>query len=98
MAIFNVINFEIKSNCSFIFDTNVWLYLFSDLHEKATDEIKCYSKFLEDTLSRNCTIYITSSIISEITNVILRARFRYLEERKGKKLHYKKDFVGSKEY
>lgn|SRR5690606_16213479 len=98
MGIINVKDYEIKSNCSFIFDTNIWLYLFSSLHDKATNEIKYYSKFLEDTLSRNCTIYITSSIISEITNVILRAQFRYLEEVKGKKLHYKKDFVGSKEY
>ena len=98
MAIYNINDFEVKSNKTFIFDANIWLYLFSPLHEKAQKEIKAYSKFLESTISRNCTIYITSSIISEIANVILRSEYKFIQEREGKQISYKHEFIGSQKY
>lgn len=89
----------INFSTELFFDTNIWIFLFGSLSTFKEDRQKHYSKLFDEAIQRECPIYISSMIISEFANVILRREFN-----KWKKLsdnfdkEYKKDFVGTDFY
>ncbi len=92
---------ELKLNFSseLFFDTNVWLFLFGQLAGHKKDRQKEYSILFENALQKNCSIHITSMIISEFANVILRDEFRkWSRNNKQVNPKYKDDFVGTETY
>lgn len=65
---------------------------------QANDQAQ-YAKFLETLLTRESPIYITSMVVSEFANVLLRKDFnQWLPTNKYFDKDLKKDFVGIKEY
>ncbi len=66
----------VNSTYSYLFDTNVWLYIYGPVAGSRPDKQKIYSNLLNDILSRKATIYITSLNISEYINVVLNIGFR----------------------
>lgn len=61
---------------SFLFDTNIWIYLYSPVtscHYALSD---AFSKFMWKCLNQDCTIYITSLILSEFYNTLLRIEYK----------------------
>jgi hypothetical protein len=62
MAIFNLLQYKLKPNedLKFIFDTNIWLYLYSNLHEDREREIAAYSKLLEEIIENDYEIFLST--------------------------------------
>jgi predicted nucleic acid-binding protein len=81
------------------FDTNIWVFLFGSLGNYESAKQKEYSKLFESVLSKKSTIYLTSMILSEYANVVLRYEFKNWQKReKNFNAIYKKDFVGTQIY
>jgi predicted nucleic acid-binding protein len=81
------------------FDTNIWIFLFGIVGDFKQTVQKEYSSLFDNVLSRNNTIYITSMVLSEYANVILRIEFKNWQKQQGRNdLKYKQDFVGTTIY
>ncbi|MGO1584782.1 PIN domain-containing protein [Mesonia sp.] len=99
MGLTNSKDFTPKAVDSFFFDTNVWLLLFGDVANFQKKEQARYSKALKSILDRDSIIFLTSNVISEFSNVLLKKEYnlwRKKPENLGK--DYKRDFVGSEIY
>jgi len=99
MVATNVTEYKIGFTDQFFFDTNIWILLFGTIANYEKKDQQAYSKFLEELLSRNGGIYITSMVISEFSNVLLRKSFKQwsgLAQNIGK--DFKKDYVGTSDY
>lgn len=99
MGLINCKDYAPKAVDSFFFDTNVWLLLFGDIASFEKTEQAKYSKTLESILDRDSIIFLTSNVISEFSNVLLRKEYnswRSIAENVGK--DFKRDFVGSHVY
>lgn len=99
MELIKPVNYRVSYTDNFFFDTNVWLLLYGTIADFQRRDQRVYSNFLGDLLGRGNSIYITSMVISEFANVILRKDFKqwcltnaYVD------MDFKKDFVGSVQY
>lgn len=99
MATIKLEDLKIGFNDQFFFDTNVWLLLFGTVADFQKKEQQSYSKLLENLLTRDGNIYITSMIISEFSNVLLRRDFyQWKDINNFHDKDFKKDFVGTVQY
>lgn len=99
MVATNINRYKIGFTDRFFFDTNIWILLFGSIANYEKKDQQAYSKFLEELITREKGIYITSMVISEFSNVILRKNFKewsFFKDNVGK--DYKKDYVGTKSY
>jgi predicted nucleic acid-binding protein len=91
--------YEIGYKDQFFFDTNIWLLLYGTVADFQADDQSQYAKFLEKLLTRDLPIYITSMVVSEFANVLLRRDYnQWISTNNLVGMHFKKDFVGTKEY
>lgn len=60
----------------FIFDTNVWIFLFGPIASKDRQKQQTYSSLLSQILSRKAGLYVTSLVIAEYINSVLRICFK----------------------
>lgn len=90
---------QLSFSSEFFFDTNIWLLLYGKVADYQKNDQKAYSNLFNEILTRKSPIFITSMIISEFANVLLRLEFSIW---KGKNRlidpDYKKNFVGTDEY
>ncbi|UUF14358.1 MULTISPECIES: PIN domain-containing protein [Flavobacterium] len=99
MATIKIQDFKIGFTDQFFFDTNVWLLLFGTIADFQSSDQKKYSKLLEDLITKDNPIFISSIIISEYANVLLRRNYnQWLSIEKIANAKFKVNFVGSKEY
>lgn len=100
MAIYNILRYKLGSNLDlkYILDTNIWLYLFSDLHEDKEREIAAYSNLLEEIIEKDYEILLPSFIISEFANVLLRADYKSIKDSLDYEYSFKRNYVGSPDY
>lgn len=100
MAIYNLLRYKLDTNTDFtyIFDTNIWLYLFSDLHENMEREIAAYSNLLAEIIEKEYEILLPSFILSEFANVLLRADYNLIKDSLESEYRFKRDYVGSNHY
>ena len=99
MARINIDDFTPRPTHCYFLDTNVWLLLFADIANFQKREQQKYSSTLKTIIDRDCSVFLTSNVISEFSNVLLQKCFREWqskEENVGKK--FKVDFVGTIEY
>lgn len=74
-------DFEFKSNQTFLFDTNIWMFLFCPIGNYKDTKQQTVSKFFERTLAApNSQIIITSPIVSEFANAFLRLDWKLWQE------------------
>lgn len=100
MATIKIQDYRIKFGDQFFFDTNVWLLLYGPVANYQLHDQKEYSNLLASIIQRDFPIYITSMIISEFANVILRRDFKQWVDQSNKSPipDFKRDFVGTAEY
>ncbi|MCP9200550.1 PIN domain-containing protein [Gramella sp. GC03-9] len=100
MAIIKIQNYRAKFGDQFFFDTNIWLLIYGPVANYQKKDQKEYSKFLAEIITRNYPIYITSMVISEFGNVILRRDFRQWADNQvnNPSPDFKKDFIGTQDY
>lgn len=61
---------------AYLFDTNVWLYLYSPVTQYNYYIVEIFSRFMHKCLDCNSKIYVTSLIISEFYNTIMRIEYK----------------------
>lgn len=99
MAKIKINNYKIGLTDQFFFDTNIWLLLFGTITHFQQNDQKQYSKFLNDLLVRKGSVFITSMILSEFANVLLKNDFKnWCDKKNIIKPNFKKDFLPTKEY
>ncbi len=99
MATIKLKEFEVGYTDQFFFDTNIWLLLYGTVAGFQANDQSQYAKLLEKLITRDSPIYITSMVISEFANVLLRRDYtQWLTNNKFVNKDFKKDFVGSSEY
>ena len=90
---------RLNFSSTLFFDTNIWLYLFSTIASAQKERQQQYANLFEEALNKKCSIYISSMVVSEFANVILRREFNTWKRENGKHAAgYKKDFVGTPVY
>lgn len=99
MAKINVRELKIGFSDQFFFDTNIWLLLFGTVADFESKDQRVYSKLLEELITRDKPIFISSIIISEFANVLLRRDFnQWVSINKFVNQDFKKNFVGTTVY
>ncbi|WP_111708946.1 PIN domain-containing protein [Lutibacter citreus] len=99
MAVIDVDGFPIKFRDEFFFDTNIWLLIFGTVAGYQKKDQRLYSNLLADIISRDNAIYITSMVISEFANVLLRIDFnQWIDATGNYGKDFKRDYVGSESY
>lgn len=100
MATINIETYKISYTDQFFFDTNVWLLLFGNLANYQKKDQREYSKFFKETLQREIPVYISSMILSEFANVLLRIDFKQWKTKNNftEKKDFKRDFGITQEY
>lgn len=99
MATYKISDHKVSPASSYIFDTNVWIYIFAPLAEAKKHKQKAYSQLLKDILSRKATIWISSIIVSEYVNAVLRLSFKQWKRKNGLyEADFKRDFRPTEEY
>ncbi|WP_194140134.1 type II toxin-antitoxin system VapC family toxin [Flavobacterium hungaricum] len=99
MATIKLQDFKIGFSDQFFFDTNIWLLLFGTVADFQSKDQKVYSKLLEELIIKDKPIYISSTVISEYANVLLRRDYdQWISIKKMVNAKFKVDFVGSEAY
>lgn len=99
MATINIRDFKVGFTDQFFFDTNIWILLYGTVANFQLKDQKSYSKLLEELLSRDISISITSGVISEFANVILKRDFnQWVKNNKLVEQDFKRNFVGTNNY
>lgn len=99
MATIKVENLKIGYTDQFFFDTNIWLLLFGTIADFQNKDQKIYSKLLEELITKDKPIFISSTVISEYANVLLRRDYdQWVSIEKKVNTKFKIDFVGTKRY
>lgn len=74
-------DFNFKSNQLFLYDTNIWMFIFCPIGNYKPKRQQEISKFFERTISApQSQIIITSSIVSEFANAFLRLDWKLWQE------------------
>lgn len=99
MATCKIKNHEVSPAYSYIFDTNVWIYLFAPIAGAKKYKQKVYSQLLKDIGLRKATIWISSIIVSEYVNAVLRLAFKQWMRSNGLyQADFKHDFRPTADY
>lgn len=89
-------SFEVKSNQSFFFDNNVWMFLYCPIGNYNENKQKSISNLFEKILNRNCSIVINGLILSEFSNAYLRLDFNlWKEENQNLSASFKNDYFNT---
>lgn len=98
MATIKLETYKIGYNDQFFFDTNVWLLLFGNLANYKPKDQKEYSNFFKETLQRNIPIFVSSMVLSEFANVLLRLDFKQWKNNVTEHKDFKRDFGITADY
>ncbi len=99
MATINPKELKIGFSDQFFFDTNIWLLLFGTVADFESKDQRTYSKLLEELITKDKPIFVSSIIISEFANVLLRRDFnQWVSIKKLVNQDFKKHFVGTNTY
>lgn len=92
-------NHVVSPTDSYMFDTNVWIYLFGPVAGSNRYKQKMYSGLLKDILSRNACIFISSLVLSEYINRVLRIAFsQWKQENCMYDADFKRDYRKTEDY
>lgn len=72
----DITKYEVTNSDGLFFDTNVWMYIFGPMATVRSERQSAYSKIFKDAISRKATIFISSQIVSEYINAVLRIGFK----------------------
>lgn len=95
----DVKKYEVTNSDGLLFDTNVWMYIFGPMASIRSDRQTAYSKIFKDAISRKATIFISSQIVSEYINAILRIGFKnWMSINQLKNADFKHDYRQTSHY
>lgn len=89
----NIKDFDVKSNQSFLFDNNIWMFLYCPIANYNAKKQASISKLFETILSRDCSIIVNNLILSEFCNAYLRLDYNlWKDEASNLGKSFKKDY------
>lgn len=92
-------DYQFKSNKTYFFDNNIWIYLFTPLIGSNVDKQEKASKFFKQVYTYNSQIIVTSLILSEFSNRYLRFSFdRWKKNEQQYAADYKRDYKKTSDY
>lgn len=98
-TIIDINNYTPLKTDKFIFDTNIWLYLYCPLGDYKKFVIKKYENFLVKIIKCNSSIFLPSLILSEFINRYIRLDFNIKNKINPTKFSdFKKDYRPSSEF
>ena len=77
MKTIRIDDYTVAPTDGFIFDTNVWLFLFCPMASANIKKQKTYSSIFAEILNRGAGLYITSLIMAEYINRVLHIGFEH---------------------
>lgn len=84
---------------SYLFDTNVWLYIYGPLAGSEKRKQSQYASLLRDIVDRKAGLFITSMVLSEYINRVLRIEFERWKKYKGLyNADYKRDYRATEDF
>ena len=99
MAITKIADCVVRPGSTYMFDTNVWLYIFGPVAGAGTYRQRMYSRLLSDIMSRKAGLFITSLVVSEYINRVLRIGFDNWKETTGNpRADFKRDYRNTEDY
>ena len=98
MALLKIQSYQPKITDSFLFDNNVWVFLFGPISNVDKQKQIIYSAFLKEVRQRKCAIFINSLILSEFCNYWLRLEFNLWKKQFGVQKEIKRDFKPTQKY
>lgn len=99
MTIYDIKEYNPSSMDSYLFDNNIWMFLFCPIGNTSLKKQKVYSNFLQAVTTCRATIFVTSMILSEFANACLRLDCELWKkdvQNYGK--DYKRDYRKSEHY
>lgn len=99
MATSKIRNYNVCQTNDYFFDTNVWIILFAPIASCKPDKQKQYSSLLQDILSRKAGLAVSSIVLSEYTNRVLRIAFdNWKDATNQPDAQFKRDFRPTQDY
>jgi len=97
--IIDIRSYSPRSSDLFLFDNNIWMYLFCPLANYNQKRQEIYSSFLQSVNTANSTIFTNSMVLSEFANRYLRMDFGQWKDKVGRlDADFKRNFVGTDHY
>lgn len=97
--IISIDNYEPNQKDRFLFDTNIWMYLYCPLGNYKKVVISKYDAFLKRAIQKKSSIVLTSLVLSEFFNAYLRLEFNLLKAKEPDRYKdFRRDFKTSKSY
>lgn len=97
--IYSIKNYQPRQEENFLFDANIWMYLFCPLGNYKPQKIQNYSNFLKRIIIANSTIFLPSIIVSEFFNAYLRLEFNILKTMEPDAfVDFKRNYRGTERY
>jgi len=97
VTIHKISDYDIKKDDGFLFDANIWIYIYYSIGGNKQIEVDKYSAFYEKILELGNPIYTNSLVISEIINRLERLEFDRIKVQDGL-VNYKRDFRNNAKY
>lgn len=82
----------------YLFDTNVWLYIYGPVAGSNAKKQRIYSNLLNSIIERRAVIFITSLVLSEYINRVLRIGFQQWKDNGNYSADYKRDYRSTNNY
>lgn len=84
---------------SYLFDTNVWLYIYGPMAGSEKKKQSQYASLLRDIVDRKAGLFITSMVLSEYINRVLRIEFEQWKRRNNLYgADYKQDYRPTEDF
>lgn len=98
MKIIKVNQHNPNQSFGYLFDTNVWLYIYGPVAGSNAKKQQIYSNLLNSILERKAVIFITSLVLSEYINRVLRIGFQQWKNNGNYSADYKRDYRRTDDY
>ena len=99
MGVCNISGYTPSSMDTYLFDNNIWMFIFCPIANVLKKKQREYSNFLQSILSVKASIFVTSMILSEFANAYLRLDYDlWKKDTRQYSANYKKDYLKSERY
>lgn len=99
MVVTRVDKHTVSPNNSYFFDTNVWIFIYGPIAGTDKKKQSVYSSLLKDIQSRNAAIFVSSLVLSEYINAVLRMGFAQWKRVTGNRnADFKRDYRSTEDY
>lgn len=99
MKVETIKNHTVSQMNSYLFDTNVWLYIYGPMAGSEKKKQGLYAGLLREIVDRGAGLFITSMVLSEYINRVLRIEFEHWKNTTSNfDADYKRDYRQTIDY